>query len=143
MYDPCPPGYIVAHYLVWTNTNRDGSWGNNYYSLLDGGWQWHGYGDEKGTCNGIFTTAWAQYFEPVWYPFGGYLNGKDASLNKRGASTDWGTKSNAMGVFHTSTPAGNGARSLAYDRSESGQIVDNNYCGLPSSFAYPVRCQKE
>ena len=129
MYDPCPPGYIVAHYLVWTNTERDDSSSKNYYSYLDTGWIWHYIG---GT-NGFFTTDHSDLFDPTWYPFAGYLNGKNAQLQKR----------DVMGVFHTSTPAGYGSRSLAYNHQKSGQIVDNNYRGLPSSFAYPVRCQKE
>ena len=129
MYDPCPPGYIVAHYLVWTNTERDGSSSKNYYSYLDTGWIEHNIGGD----NGFFTTEHSDLFDPAWYPFAGYLNGKNAQLQKRGD----------MGIIHTSTPAGNGSRSLAYDNYYSGQIVDNNYRGLPSSFAYPVRCQKE
>jgi hypothetical protein len=129
MYDPCPPGYIVSHYLVWTNTNRDGSDSKNYYSNLDTYWRKHEIGGE----NGIFTTKHPEYFDPVWYPFSGYLNGKDANLENRGN----------MGIFHTSTPAGNGSRSLAYNSNYSGQIVDHSYRGLPSSYAYPVRCQKE
>ena len=134
MYDPCPPGYIVSHYLVWTNTERNGYENYNYYSYLDTGWKWH----KIGGTSGFFTTKHSQYFDPVWYPFGGYMNGKDASLNKRGSSGN-----GAMGIFHTSTPAGNGSRSLAYNSYYSGQIVDYSYRGLPSSFAYPVRCQKE
>ena len=129
MYDPCPPGYIVAHYLVWTNTERDGSVDKNYYSYLDTGWIWHNIGGN----DGFFTTKHNDRFDPAWYPFAGYLNGKNAQLQKGGD----------MGIIHTSTPAGNGSRSLAYNNEDSGQIVDNNYRGLPSSFAYPVRCQKE
>lgn len=129
MYDPCPPGYIVAHYLVWTNTERDGSSSKNYYSYLDTGWISH----DIGGTDGFFTTKHKDLFDPAWYPFAGYLNGKDAALYKRGY----------MGIIHTSTPAGNGSRSLAYNNNYSGQIVDNSYRGLPSSFAYPVRCQKE
>lgn len=129
MYDPCPPGYIVAHYLVWTNTERDGSSSKNYYSYLDTGWIWHNIGGK----DGFFTTKHDNLFDPAWYPFAGYLNGKNAQLQQR----------SDMGIIHTSTPAGNGSRSLAYNSSYSGQIVDNNYRGLPSSFAYPVRCQKE
>lgn len=128
MYDPCPPGYIVAHYLVWTNTNRDGSDANNYYSNLDTFWRKHYSNVGEG-----FFTSYYEKFDHAWYPFGGYLNGKDGNLENRGV----------MGIFHTSTPAGNGSRSLAYNSTYSGQIVDHSYRGLPSSFAYPVRCQKE
>ena len=129
MYDPCPPGYITAHYLIWTNTERDGSSSVNYYSNLDTGWKTHNIG----VAGGFFTTNHDSYFDPAWYPFAGYINGKDGVWYKNGD----------MGIIHTSTPAGLGSRSLAYNSEYSGQIVDNNYRGLPSTFAYPVRCQKE
>ena len=130
MYDPCPPGYIVAHYLIWTNTERDRSESANYYSYLDTDWKSHNIGGNAG----FFTTiSHDNRFEPAWYPFAGYINGKDGLWYKKGN----------MGIIHTSTPAGLGSRSLAYNSTVSGQIVDNNYRGLPSTFAYPVRCQKE
>ena len=130
MYDPCPPGYIVAHYLIWTNTERDRSENANYYSYLDKGWKSHNIGGN----DGFFTTnSHNNRFEPAWYPFAGYINGKDGLWYKEGN----------MGIIHTSTPAGLGSRSLAYNSTVSGQIVDDNYRGLPSTFAYPVRCQKE
>ena len=129
MYDPCPPGYIVAHYLVWTNTEKSAY--NLYYSGLDGGFRNHNIG---GT-SGIFLTNddYADKFDPAWYPFSGYIQGDEFELGESGS----------IGVFHTSTPAGNGSRSLMYDSNNSGQAVDGNYRGLPSSFGYPVRCQKE
>ena len=128
MYDPCPPGYIVAHYLVWTNTEK--SWSNLYYSSLDGGFLTHGATAVEG---GVFLTNYSDYFDPAWYPYSGYISGRSFETKESGE----------MGVFHTSTPAGNGARSLMYNSSHSGQGVDDNYRGLPSSFGYPVRCQKE
>lgn len=135
MYDPCPPGYIVAHYLVWTNTER--SWSKLYYSSLDGGFLNHGATAEDG---GIFLTNDnykddndKNYFDPAWYPYSGYISGRSFETKESGE----------MGIFHTSTPAGNGARSLMYNSSQSGQGVDDEYMGLPSSCGYPVRCQKE
>ena len=128
MYDPCPPGYIVAHYLVWTNTEK--SWSNLYYSSLDGGFLTHGATAVEG---GVFLTNYSDYFDPAWYPYSGYISGRSFETKESGE----------MGVFHTSTPAGNGARSLMYNSSKSGQGVDKDYWGLPSSFGYPVRCQKE
>ena len=135
MYDPCPPGYIVAHYLVWTNTDRNASSSYLYYSNLDGGFKSHGItGNNE---NGIFLTQYPTLFDPAWYPYSGYINGRSFDREQ------CGYKTSGMGVFHTSTPAGNGARSLMYDSIWSGQGVDGDYWGLPSSFGYPVRCQKE
>ena len=131
MYDPCPPGYIVAHYLVWTNTDRNASSSYLYYSNLDGGFKSHGITDNND--NGIFLTQYPTLFDPAWYPYSGYINGRSFETKEFGE----------MGVFHTSTPAGNGSRSLMYNSSQSGQGVDGDYWGLPSSFGYPVRCQKE
>jgi len=135
MYDPCPPGYIVAHYLVWTNTDRNASSSYLYYSKLDGGFKSHGITGNN--YNGIFLTEYSSLFDPAWYPYSGYINGRSFDREQ------CGDKTSGMGVFHTSTPAGNGARSLMYDSIWSGQGVDGDYWGLPSSFGYPVRCQKE
>ena len=133
MYDPCPPGYMVAHYLVWTNTERDGDGSKNYYSYLDGGFKSHGSTSTAG--KGLFLTNsnWVALFDKTWFPYSGYINGKSFTIGERGT----------MGIFHTSTPAGNGARSLMYDSTKSGQGVDGGYRGLPTSYGYPVRCQKE
>lgn len=132
MYDPCPPGYMVAHYLVWTNTERDSSDSKLYYSNLDGGFREHNIVDGTG---GIFLndSRYVSLFDKAWYPFTGYIKGNSFTIDESGS----------VGVFHTSTPAGNGSRSLMYDNDQSGQAVDENYRGLPSSFGYPVRCQKE
>lgn len=132
MYDPCPPGYMVAHYLVWTNTERDSSDSKLYYSNLDGGFREHNIVDGTG---GIFLndSRYVSLFDKAWYPFTGYIKGNSFTIDESGS----------VGVFHTSTPAGNGSRSLMYDNDQSGQAVDGNYRGLPSSFGYPVRCQKE
>ena len=131
MYDPCPPGYIVAHYLVWTNTDRNANSSYLYYSNLDGGFKNHGI--TGGKIDGIFLTQYPSLFNPAWYPYSGYISGRSFETKESGE----------MGVFHTSTPAGNGSRSLMYNSSKSGQGVDGDYWGLPSSFGYPVRCQKE
>lgn len=132
MYDPCPPGYMVAHYLVWTNTERDSSDSKLYYSNLDGGFREHYIDDGAG---GIFLndSRYVSLFDKAWYPFTGYIKGDSFTIGASGS----------VGVFHTSTPAGNGSRSLMYNNTYSGQAVDGNYRGLPSSFGYPVRCQKE
>lgn len=129
MYDPCPPGYMVAHYLVWTNTERD--WNNLYYSSLDGGFRTHS--STNVPSKGLFLTNWSGLFDPAWFPYSGYINGKSFTIGEQGS----------MGIFHTSTPAGNGARSLMYNSTKSGQGVDDGYRGLPTSYGYPVRCQKE
>lgn len=131
IYDPCPPGYIVAHYLVWTNTERDGSSSKLYYSNLDGGFKYHGITGNK--TSGIFLTNHSELFDPVWFPYSGYIVGDSFELNEKGG----------MGMFHTSTPAGNGSRNLMYNQYYSGQGVNGNYWGMPSTFGYPVRCQKE
>lgn len=132
MYDPCPPGYVVAYYLVWTNTERN-IYSDLYYTKLDGGFQTHGL--TAGT-NGIFLTKdYDGRFDPAWYPYSGYMSGKDGTLISR--------EEDGIGIFHTSTPAGNASRSIAYNKYYSGQSIEGSSYGLPSSFAYPVRCQKE
>ena len=135
MYDPCPPGYIVAHYLVWTNTDRDGS-RNLYYTNLDAGFNAHGLTSFDG---GIFLNYGLgaddvrhTLFDSSWFPFTGYLS--PIATNKVNTN---------IGFFHSSTPAGNGSRSICYNFDKSGQGITNNIIGMPSSVAYPVRCQKE
>ena len=148
MYDPCPPGYLVAHYLVWTNTERIDWWENLYYTNLDGGFKENTLTSKE---YGIFLNLGISeddyrygLFDEAWYPLSGYLRGDTSGyiLMRRGS------RSTSLGLFHTSTPAGNGSRSICYDYMNSysirsGQAVDGDYEGLPSSFAYPVRCQKE
>ena len=136
MYDPCPPGYIVAHYLVWTNTDRILDKNYYYYTSLDYGISAHGL---TAFSNGIFLNynlgsgdVRHELFGPSWFPFSGYLS----------PTTTDRVQPN-VGVFHTSTPAGNGSRSIAYNSKQSGQGVSNTLLGMPSSSAYPVRCQKE
>ena len=141
MYDPCPPGYIVAHYLVWTNTERN--WNNLYYSSLDGGYIQFAP-DVNNVANGFYTSHYPELFDAAWYPWAGYING-------RNYLTDGLKEKGSVGLFHTSTPAGNSSRSLMYYcrlsgkvyGGFSGQAVDGDYYGIPSTYAYPVRCQKE
>lgn len=143
MYDPCPPGYAVAYYLVWTNTERNDSY-NLYYSNLDGNLNLHGLtpvGKGLYLNHGLTDKTYQYYiysdiidrFDNTWFPFSGYINGSNYELNERGD----------MGVFHTSTPAGNGSRNLVYNSYVSGQGINGSSLGMPSTFAYPVRCQKE
>ena len=132
MYDPCPPGYVVAYYLVWTNTERNINY-NLYYTKLDGGFQTHGLTADQ---YGIFLTKdYDDRFDPAWYPYAGYMSGENGDLI--------GNQPDGVGIFHTSTPAGNSSRSIAYNKYWSGQSIEGSSYGLPSSFAYPVRCQKE
>ena len=71
-------------------------------------------------------------FDSSWFPFTGYLS--PIATNKVNTN---------IGFFHSSTPAGNGSRSICYNFDKSGQGITNNIIGMPSSVAYPVRCQKE
>lgn len=140
LYDPCPPGYVVAYYLVWTNTLRNSDdLSLAYYTKLDGGFIYHGL-DVQDDSPGLFinnglenTDKRYDLFEKAWYPFAGYMSGVDGDLINEGE----------IGVFHTSTPAGMSSRNIAYSKSQSGQGIEGSSYGLPSSYAYPVRCQKE
>ena len=149
MYDPCPPGYLVAHYLVWTNTERNGAAEYLYYTNLDGGFTKRGWYNTNPSV-GVFLNLGLdendvrhRLFDPVWYPFAGYLRGNNSDFELREREYNKTSRIMPIGLFHTSTPAGNGSRSIYYDYYWSGQAVDNQYEGLPSTFAYPVRCQKE
>ena len=147
MYDPCPPGYIVAHYLVWTNTERN-LYENLYYTKLDGGFLLRTSTSHE---DGIFLNYGLDqndvrhdYFDPAWFPFSGYLRGIHSGYELKEDSYN-NYKFVSAGLFHTSTPAGNGSRGIYYDASLSGQAINTSdeLYGLPSTFAYPVRCQKE
>ena len=137
MYDPCPPGYVVAYYLVWTNTERNDNSDYAYYTALDGGFKNHGLsaGDTGLFLNRGITNNDPRYgkFDLAWYPYSGYMRGSDAKLIHDGS----------IGFFHTSTPAGLSSRNIAYNKYQSGQGIYGSSYGLPSTFAYPVRCQKE
>jgi hypothetical protein len=144
MYDPCPPGYVVSYYLVWTNTERSGTANKLYYTNLDDGFKSHGL--TAGTYglfinNGLQSTD-PRYdiFDKTWYPYSGYMSGKDGHFISGSLNND-GTY--GIGIFHTSTPAGNSSRNITYSRMQSGQGIEGSSHGLPSTCAYPVRCQKE
>ena len=148
MYDPCPPGYIVAHYLVWTNTERN-LYENLYYTNLDGGISSRGLSTQQE--DGIFLNYGLaknddrnRKFDSAWFPFSGYLRGIYSGYELKEDSYN-NYKSVSAGLFHTSTPAGNGSRGIYYDAYSSGQAINTSgeLYGLPSTFAYPVRCQKE
>ena len=131
MYDPCPPGYCVAFYTVWTN---DG--GNQFYTYLDGGYYGFSYSGRGNTATviegkGIFVTA--DTFDRTWYPFTGYLSGKDMTHIGK----------DDQGRFNTATPGGISSRSMYYDKDGAGQAVNGYSAGVPSSYALPVRCQKQ
>lgn len=129
MYDPCPPGYTVAFYTIWTNGN-----GSKYYTYLDGGYIYYGNDrDNKADVkdNGIYLKA-DDKFDNSWYPFAGYLT-SGGELHNRAQE----------GRVQTSVPAGRGGRTLYYDEDGAGQAVTGDYKGIPSTFALPVRCQKQ
>lgn len=130
MYDPCPPGYSVAYYMVWADVDTKGS----YYSAAEGDDILinTGPGAEVSTY-GIFLNDKNKLFDYTWYPFTGYIKHDGSGV------LDVGT----VGRFHSSTPGGNpGSRSLWYNGYYTGQAV-SSYRGIPSSYAYPVRCQKD
>ena len=130
MYDPCPPGYCVAFYTVWTSDD-----GYSYYTWLDGGY--YKYGSRGNSVEkevygkGIFVTA--NTFDETWYPFTGYISGSDMVWYESGL----------QGRFNSSTPVGKGSRSMYYDANGAGQAVNGSSSGVPSSYALPVRCQKQ
>lgn len=137
MYDPCPPGYTVAYYLVWTYADREKGT-NTTYCYTDKDWnnysQTNGYGVIT-NANGIFLNK--EYYDKSWYPYTGYIDSNTGYFRQVGS----------VGRFHSSTPAGNSSRSLFYYKDGSnaytGQAVSYNYRGIPSTYGYPVRCQKE
>lgn len=133
MYDPCPPGYSVAYYLVWTNSSIDNP--DPVYTYKDAG-NVRNPGVVALPGYGIFLTRGT--FDKTWYPYTGYIDSYSGKFKKVGVE----------GRFHSSTPAGGGGRSLQYYGSGqtiyTGQAVDGkSYKGIPSAFALPVRCQKD
>ena len=137
MYDPCPPGYCVSYYLVWSEIDggtppyayRDRHEGN-YVALNDSNVDFIPSSSDQRA--GIVLKH--SSFDPTWYPYSGYIEADDPTTFHQVGS---------VGRFHSATPAGLGSRSLFYTESYSGQAVTTDYVGLPSSYAYPVRCQKE
>ena len=136
MYDPCPPGYSVTYYLVWTNTMKNGDGAYNYYTYLDSGYKYFESGhDEISAGAGMFMDPdrYGGLFDASWYPFAGYVHAYDGTFKGIGS----------QGRFHSSTPAGKGSRSFYYNDTFTAQAVTGNYAGLSTTFAYPVRCQKD
>ena len=148
MYDPCPPGYTVAFYTIWTNGG-----GSKYYTYLDGGYYTYNFNASDPNFNQtiikrdniVTKTGYGIYlntddkFDNSWYPFAGYL-GSGGELHNRAPSVN---SSSVEGRVQTSVPAGRGGRTLYYDENGAGQAVSGDYKGIPSSFALPVRCQKQ
>lgn len=127
MYDPCPPGYSVAYYLVW----------NGKYMSQDGGnlWAW-GTVTEHVTDKGVMLnpSRYSNLFDSTWFPFSGYIDPYDAQYVGIGS----------QGHFYSSTPGNCGARAFYYSSYGTGQLFTvTDYTGVATSFALPVRCQKD
>lgn len=125
MYDPCPPGYSVAYYLVWAGS----------YSGLDGWSQAIGGTEYNSSCNGLMldSATFGYVYDYTWYPFAGYMDAHTAQYREVGT----------IGRFYSSTPANKGSRSFFYNEGYTGQMISNNYTGISTTFALPVRCQKD
>lgn len=142
IYDPCPPGYVVCYYLLWRTADKSGS---DYYSSHDHYWRAVDPSFSEAIANNGFLFDPNRFagagFDSIWYPFTGYL---DPQVN---SSQDAPTfkQVRLQGQFFTSTPAGKGARSFIYNTNGTGNImtVPARYIGVPTSFAFPIRCQKQ
>ena len=128
IYDPCPPGYSVAYYLVWNGKymgQDDGNcllWNGNYVEEVEG----------KGAM--LNPGRHSNLFDSTWYPFSGYIDPHRAEYVGIGS----------QGCFYSSTPGNNGARAFYYSTYGTGQLfVNTDYTGVATSFALPVRCQKD
>ena len=142
IYDPCPPGYVVCYYLLWRTADRNS--GSDYYSSFDHYWRAVDSSYPEAIANKGFLFDPNRFasagFDSIWYPFTGYL---DPQVN---SSQDAPTfkQVRLQGQFFTSTPAGKGARSFIYNTSGTGNIMTSSgYNGVPTSFGFPVRCQKQ
>lgn len=137
MYDPCPPGYSVSYYLLWSDADikSDTDTKDDYYSYPDNGdiYSTSGPGTEASTYGIFLNDQKYGLFDYTWCPFTGYIKLDGSGLLDVGV----------VGRFHSPTPGGLGSRSLWYNQYYTGQAVGSNYCGIPSSYAYPVRCQKD
>lgn len=133
IYDPCPPGYSVAYYLVWAGK----------YMSHDYGDCW-GLGDsELVESKGVMLnpSRHSYLFDSTWFPFSGYIDPNDAQYVGIGT----------QGHFYSSTPGNNGARAFYYSQNGTGQLFVVHevspgvmtYTGVATSFALPVRCQKD
>lgn len=142
IYDPCPPGYVVCYYLLWRTADRNS--GSDYYSSFDHYWRAVDSSYPEAIANKGFLFDPNRFasagFDSIWYPFTGYL---DPQVN---SSQDAPTfkQVRLQGQFFTSTPAGKGARSFIYNTNGTGNIMTSSgYNGVPTSFGFPVRCQKQ
>lgn len=128
MYDPCPPGYSVAYYLVWAGGSMFDSY--TYYD----GWSWNVSSTEVSKEKGLMLSPdrFGNLYDYTWYPYTGYIDAHSAEYKEVGT----------VGRFYSSTPASNGSRSFFYDQSYTGQAVVD-FVGISTTFALPVRCQKD
>ena len=128
MYDPCPPGYSVTYYLVWNG---------KYMSIDDGNcWGWNNSYVEEVKEKGAMLNPdrYGNLFDSTWFPFSGYIDPNDAQYIGIGT----------QGHFYSSTPGNNGARAFYYSQDGTGQLFTiTDYTGVATSFALPVRCQKD
>lgn len=135
MYDPCPPGYSVAYYLIWRSSDSSGG---DIYTKLDHGLINATSMTEESAGKGIFLKR--VDFSHTWYPYGGYIDCMNANLRQVGE----------VGRFYTSTPKEKTCRSMAYwkDGNNSNIITTQGLAinvnrGLPTSYGFPLRCQKD
>lgn len=139
MYDPCPPGYVVSYYLLWRTADK--YVGSNYYSSHDHSWIGVSSDHTEGFESKGFLFDPSRFpsagFDSIWYPFTGYLDPQGTVPTYKRVLL--------QGQFYSSTPAGKGARSFIYTVSGTGNIMVEypNYTGVPTSFGFPVRCQKQ
>ncbi len=80
MYDPCPPGYMVADLRVWQNIAAN---------EVNNGWK-------NGTGVNLSVAG-----NNVWYPFQGYINADGTENNTRDNVRLW---SSAIDMSATNTP---------------------------------------
>ena len=142
MYDPCPPGYVVCYYLLWRTADRNS--GADYYSSFDQYWRAVDSSYTEAIANNGFLFDPDRFasagFDSIWYPFTGYL---DPQVNSRQDKPTF-KQVRLQGQFFTSTPAGKGARSFIYNTYGTGNIMTRSgYNGVPTSFGFPIRCQKQ
>lgn len=143
IYDPCPPGYVVCYYLLWRTADRNS--GSDYYSSFDQYWRAvDSYYYPEAIANKGFLFDPDRFasagFDSIWYPFTGYL---DPQVNSSQATPTF-KQVRLQGQFFTSTPAGKGARSFIYNTNGTGNIMTKSgYNGVPTSFGFPIRCQKQ
>ena len=134
IYDPCPPGYSVAYYTAWAGSSSSYTWFDGWATPLDDNYP------EEVSGKGLLLNAsrFSSKYDATWYPYSGYIDSKEVTYEELGE----------VGRFYSSTPAGNGARSFFYDDSYTGQAVyvyyyDNSVIGIATTFALPIRCQKD